>query len=107
MVAGLVTGTTPAAPLAAAVAREELGGEAGGADLLGAGGLEVAPWAGWVAVLVWTGGEFCGGLAAGELWWICSCCEVGWHCVWEGNPLTYPPPWEKLQWGEVVAAAAA
>jgi len=52
-VADLVIGTTLATPPDAAAAREDLGGEAGGEDLLGASGVEVAPWAGEVAVLVW------------------------------------------------------
>jgi len=43
VVAGLVIGMTLATPAAMAVAIEELGGEAGDADLLGASGVEVAP----------------------------------------------------------------
>jgi len=65
VVAGLVTGITLATPAAMVAAREELGGEAGGADLLGAGGVEVEPWAGVVAVLVWTGQNSVGGWLLG------------------------------------------
>jgi len=43
VVSCLVTDALPAAPTVTAAAREELCGEAGGADLLGASGVEVAP----------------------------------------------------------------
>jgi len=46
LVAVLATATTPAA----AAARDELGGEAGGVDLLWAGGSAVVPWAGDIAM---------------------------------------------------------
>jgi len=72
-VAGLVAGAAMVAPPAAtAVAREELGGEAEGADWFMAGGVGVAPCAGVLADVVWIREVVCGGVAVvgdlGKLW---------------------------------------
>jgi len=54
-------------PAATAAARDELGGEANGADWFVAGGVEVAPWAGVLTGVVWITEVICVGMAAGEV----------------------------------------
>jgi len=94
-------------PAATAAARDELGGEANGADWFVTGGVGVAPWVGVLAGVFWITEVVCEGMAAGEVLvklWLLS---GGWHCFGQVNLLACPHPWGKLQWvGWLLCAAA-
>ena len=107
-VAGLVAGAAMVAPPAAtAVAREELGGEAEGADWFMAGGAGVAPWAEVLAVVVWIREVVCGGMAVGgdlvELWLL----QGGVVLCWAGEPAGLSSSMGEVAAGGLAAAAAA
>jgi len=91
--ADLVVGTAVATPPAAtAAAREELGGEAEGADWFVAGGVGVAPWAGVLSAVAWIRELVCEGVAFGEV-------LVKFWLLHGGVVLHWGPhPWGKLWW---------